>query len=304
LSVSLVTGASGFIGMHLVRRLRAEGETVWGFVRDRQNDPQMLVVDVTDKPACAEAMSELKPETVYHLAGRRSEPDDEMRRVQVDGTTTVLESVRRSGVETRVVVVGSAAEYGRVSESLQPIVESTPCQPEGSYGITKHEAVLTALAFASQYRMHVVVVRPFNVIGAGLPRGLLIRDLMERLRGLRGQPHAVLRTGRLDTQRDFVDVADVVSVLVLASRLGRPGGIYNACSGIPTPVSEVVNRLVALAGGGIEVREEPSLCRASDVRLAYGSPEKATRELGFSRTVPLDDSIAETWRHFVAEQQA
>jgi GDP-4-dehydro-6-deoxy-D-mannose reductase len=264
----------------------------------------LLAVDVTDSSTWDDVLTELRPETIYHLAGRRQKPDDEMRRVQVDGTVTVLESIRRSGVQARVVVVGSAAEYGRVPEALQPIVESTPCQPDGVYGQTKHEAVVTALTLARQYQMHVVVARPFNVIGPGLPRGLLIRDLMERLRLLQGQPAAVLRTGRLDTRRDFIDVEDVVSALVLAARRGRPGGIYNVCSGVATPVSDVVARLVGLAGGGIEVREDPSLSRASDVLLAYGSPEKASRELGFRSTVALETSIDATWHQFVAEKVA
>jgi len=299
LSASLVTGAAGFIGSHLVRRLRAMGEEVTGLDRDSSgDDSSSLACDLRDTTACRAIIREVKPTHVFHLAGTRSPSEEEMRRDQMDGTLSLLEAVEAAKIGARVVIVGSAAEYGRVSDANQPSDEAMACAPCDAYGRTKHEAVLAALAFDRRHATQVMVSRPFNVIGPGMPRGLLVRDLIDRLIEVRDRRHRVLRVGRLDTCRDFIDVADVVTALTLVARRGKDGQVYNVCRGTPTPVEEVVARLAELAGGNVQIVEDPALSQASEVTTAYGSTVKAKRELGFVAEVSLGDSLAATWAFF------
>lgn len=297
--VTLVTGATGFLGRHLVGRLRSRGDDVWGVSRSGDaRDGRLLALDLADAGACREAIARLKPSVVFHLAGVRSASLDEMRRAQVAGTLSLLDALGHAASCSKLVLVGSAAEYGPVPADRQPIDEAEPCIPVSDYGRTKHEAVLAALAFGRRHDVAVHVARPFNVVGPGMPRGLIVRDLIDRLTTLDERPGAELHTGRLDTSRDFVDVGDAARALELIERRGRPGEIYNVCSGVATRISDLVQRLLRVSGRSARVVEAAADRAACDVPIAYGNTDKARKELGFVAEVDLDRSLVNAWQYF------
>lgn len=294
----LVTGGSGFIGGNLCRRLVAGGDTVWSLCRTvpTTSAGRLIAADILEPTSVRRALETSRATTVYHVAGGRADAQDAVRRLNYEGTLNVLRAARDMTWPVRVIVVGSAAEYGAVGAAQQPITEDTPCAPVTAYGEAKLAATQATVRAVREWGMDALVVRLFNVVGAGIREGQLVGDLIARLRRLGEQRPARLATGPLHTSRDFLAVTDVVDGLAMAAARGRAGEIYNVCSGVATPIRSIVERMIALAGGDITIHEDASATRASDVPLSYGSWAKAGDELGFAPRVPLDVALEDAWR--------
>lgn len=236
----LVTGASGFIGSHL---LRALGDTCEVYCVARKAPPglsgwtRVLPVDLAEVGFARSLPSAI--DCVVHLAQSaryRDFPEGatDMRLVNIDGTAQLLEWARRAGVR-RFVLASTANVYG---ESAQALVESDPTRPASFYGASKLAAELLAL----QYRGHfsVDVLRLFTVYGTG-QRGMLIPNIAEKI--LKGQP--IRLADGIGIRLSPIHVDDVVRVLrtVACSSGERELGVLNVCGDEVVSLRDVVDIL-------------------------------------------------------------
>lgn len=298
----LVTGASGFCGMHLGHRLKREaGMRLVGAARSAPPAEgagpwdEFVPLDVRDEGGVAEVVRSVRPDWIFHLAGLSAGADHELHATNVGGTTALLEAVRAHAPDAAVLLAGSAAEYGKVTPEELPIRETQPCRPTGAYGVAKHAATLAALDHVRRFGTRAVIVRPFNIVGAGVPRSLVVGALIERLRDLLDGGERTLRVGNVDTRRDFVGVGDVVDAYVRILRGGFWGEVVNVCSGEPRTIRSVVESLVRMTGRPISVEVDPSLVRPADVPVSYGSWEKARELVGFVPATSLEQALAAAW---------
>lgn len=229
----VVTGASGYIGGHLVSRLARDGWDITALNRRRSSHPLPssvtdVVADVTEYPTLARHVA--GADAVAHLAclplaGSRADPSQAFR-TNALGSFNVLEACRAHGVP-RIVIASTAYVYG--NPVTVPITETHPTFPTTVYGASK----LAGEAFASAYReshaMQTVVLRIFNVFGPavdGAPRPTVDSAFVERARA--GLPVTI--HGNPEDARDFVHVNDVVDGI--ASVLSSPAvGVYNIGAG-------------------------------------------------------------------------
>lgn len=295
-STALVTGAAGFVGSHLVRRLADDGLRVVGAGRRPEAPGHRLGayarIDVRDAAGLESFIRAERPERIFHLAGVARGDPREVFETNALGTLALLEAAWRAAPEARVLLVGSAAEYGE--PAALPLTEAHPCRPRNVYGIAKYAATLLGLARA-QAGQFVVVARPFNIVGGGVPEGQLVGDVIARaLRAMREGASSVL-TGNLDTERDYVAVEDVVEAYARMLDDGRAGKIYNLCSGRPVPTRQVVDTLLSFAERPLAVEVDPELARLGDVRVAYGSAAAASGAFGFAARVPLETALRRAW---------
>jgi len=299
----LITGAAGFCATHLARRLcDLGGMRLVGLDRNAPAAAhaglwgELAVADIADAAALDALLRRVRPEWVFHLAGRMTGSPDELFAANAQGTRCVLDGVRRSAPEAAVLVVGSAAEYGWVDEADLPVREDQPCRPSAAYGRSKLAATRVALDARRRAHLRVVIARPFNVVGAGVPPSLVVGALVDRLKGVVGGHAPALRVGRLDTQRDFIAVDDLVDAYVRMLSGEHWGEIMNVCSGVPTSIGTVVNTLIRASAQPVRVEVDPLLVRTDDVLVSYGSGEKARRLLGFTPATSLEQSLADAWR--------
>lgn len=292
----LITGARGFIGSHLSSRIRQmyPDSEVLELDRDgkRAAEGTNLCADLLDKEALADIISEHRPECVFHLAGIIYSLDwTEHYRGNVETTINIFEALKRCAVQARVVVPGSAAEYGRISPEDLPIEERTPPNPVSPYGVVKVWQTTAARYYATQ-GMDAVVGRMFNVIGRGAPKGLSIGSFAAQLRKIRTKesPPEIL-VGNLSPRRDFVDVDDACLALVMLAEKGGTGGIYNICSGVSVSMEEILCMMIERAGLRVSVRIDPRRVKASEIDDIYGSNERIREETGWRPAVPLSESI-------------
>ncbi len=299
----LITGVNGFCGKHLVKRLLSEGfEQIYGTdIAPVPENPIGLAAyfsaDISDEEQVSKMLRTFRPDYIFHLAGINQGTLQKIYSVNVLGSIHILENVRLFFPNTCVLMVGSAAEYGNVPIHAMPITELQACAPKGAYGISKYAATLAGLDYAHTYGLKVVVVRPFNIIGAGVPNSLVIGAILARIRHVlaAGEKNPAVNVGNLDTERDFISIDNVLAAYIKIIQAEHWGEIFNICSGTPRSIRSVLATLLSNSEKSIDLKVSPELIRSSDVLTSYGSFEKAQKEFGFNPKGSLDTALKESW---------
>ncbi len=302
---ALITGVGGFCGTRLVSRLRTEGNVEIAGL-DRMALPESEIVleryfraDVTDGDAVESAIRAFGPDCVFHLAGisGSSVPTASIYQVNVMGAMHLLEAIRRNVPNCAVLLVGSSAEYGPVESADLPVREETRCQPVGAYGVSKYAATLIAIDYSRRFGLKVVIARPSNIVGPGVPQNLVVGALLVRAKQALASLDPLVKVGDFDSERDFVDVADVVDAYVRLIRSEARGEIFNICSGRAYSVKHVAETLLANSTRPISIEFDPQLVPPSAIRSFHCSYEKAERTIGFRPSISLAESLKACWLH-------
>jgi GDP-4-dehydro-6-deoxy-D-mannose reductase len=285
---AFVTGATGFVGPHLVAHLTSCDDEVIAA------DDERGTFDIVDRDLVHATIAQSQPEVIYHLAARSEvgaswkDPNGVMR-VNVDGTRNVLDAARACGVR-RVLVVGSAEEYGPV-EAGHAIREDAALHPATPYGESKVAASVLALDAWVAHGLETIRTRTFSHTGPGQTDRFLVPALARRIveAERRGDDHIV--TGSLEPVRDMSDVRDVVRAYRLLITHGKPGEVYNVCRGVGVSVGELARRLVERARVPLRIEIDPALVRPVDVARLVGDPERLRRTTGWEPRYNLDDTL-------------
>lgn len=268
----LIVGSAGFIGRNLAARLLADGQRVEGWSR-RGTGPAGMTARAVDL-AASPSLPEPPPggwDAAFHLAAH-SRPNlpwnRELVLENVALCARVFEHLAQSSPGCRAILASSGQVYAPARE---PHGEDDPLGPRGLYGLSKQLSEACALYHVRQ--LEVVFVRSFNVIGPGMASGLLVPDLLQRLRA--GEDP--LRMQGRDALRDFLDVRDAVAAYagLLAAPLAS-GTVLNLCSGRATRVSALIEAICSAQGLERAVLFPDD---AEDVLL--GRPERLRSATGF-----------------------
>lgn len=289
----LVTGASGFLGRHLVTRLAAGGAHTAALCLERGPLPaevEFVPADVRDRAAVAAAVAATAPDAIVHLAAL-SHVGDSWKRMPDYFEVNVLgtEHVAAAAAGRRLLFASTAEVYGLVPEDEQPIVESRRPAPRSPYALTKAAAERTALAGGA------TVVRLFNLAGAGQLPTFALPSFATQLAAIeRGEAPPVLRVGNLAARRDFVHVDDAVDGLALLVERGEAGGTYNLASGRSISIADALDALRRVAGVEAKVEVDPERFRPVDVPRLEGDARRLAA-LGWSPRRPLEQALADVW---------
>lgn len=291
---ALVTGAGGFVGPYLLDHLRSSGDDA---------DGTDIETDITDGDSVRAAFEKAKPDVVYHLAalshvGTSWTAPIDVFRVNVEGTLNVLLAAIEAGVQ-RVLLIGSAEEYGIVPSERMPITEEEHLRPVTPYGASKAAAEMAASHAVRGRGLEVVCVRAFNHLGPGQSDALVAPAIARQVAACERSGDDVIRTGDLTPKRDFTDVRDVVRAYRLLVDKGESGEVYNVCSGRAVAVQEVADHLVGLAERPLRLELDPSRLRPVEVPVHCGDNTKLRDATGWSPEIPLEQSlrdVLEWWR--------
>jgi GDP-4-dehydro-6-deoxy-D-mannose reductase len=303
----LVTGADGFVGRVLVRRLAEAGHAVVGARRPEGPAPDLgvavewrpLELDDADSVAVAVAAAVAGPlDAAVHLAAVAS--GGEARRdpgrawtVNAAGTARLAEALAARGDRPRLLLVSTGEVYGAgPGETRRPRTESDPPLPRSPYAASKLGAEVAAQEVARRTGLPVVVARPFAHTGAGQRADLYVAPAFAaRLREAARTGAARVPTGNLEPVRDFLDVRDVAEAYLALLERGEPGETYNVARGEGISLRELFERLAALVGVRAEPTPDPALARAADIPYLVGDAAKLRRATGWAPTIPLDDTL-------------
>jgi GDP-4-dehydro-6-deoxy-D-mannose reductase len=285
-----VTGSSGFVGRHLVPYLRSLGDEVVPI--DHTGDPP---VDVTDAAEVRDVLRAARPDAVYHLAalshvGRSWDAPEAVFRVNALGAMNVLRACVDAGVD-RVLVAGSADEYGAVGVDELPLTEDAPIRPITPYGASKAAADILALQAFLGDGLGTLRVRAFNHTGPGQSASMLVPGLARRIAEAERAGGSKVSVGNLDVVRDLGDVRDVVRAYRLLVAHGTPGDAYNVCSGRGVSGRDVAGAMVTTSDAPLELVVDPELVRPVDVPRLVGSAAKLHAATGWEAEIPLDRTL-------------
>ncbi len=300
---SLVIGISGFVGRHLAGRLAEEGRQVVGFDQQPLDDFDVRIGDLLDTTQIEQALLEVKPDVIFHLAGvLKSQAPEQFYTAHVLGTASLFEAIVKTGQRPRVCVASSSAVYG-AGRGARPISENFQPRPVTHYAVSKLAQEWVAMRYHWAFGLPVICVRMFNLLGPGLSPQMACSDFARQiaLAEQKGQP-ATLSTGSLSARRDFVDVRDAARAYCLLAERGRPGQVYNLASGRATLLQDCVDFLRGQARFPIAWRLDPARVQRDDVPVQVGSSARLYRQTGWKAEIPLEQSLTDLlndWRRKV-----
>jgi len=265
---ALVTGAGGFCGKALCRFLENQGLEVFALSSLRDGPRVFHVSAIEDEGGIREALSKIRPEFVFHLAGVSSYPEDpwQVYRVNIGFAFHLLRAMEAAGLrDAPLLLAGSCAEYGDVDRAELPVTENHACRPLTDYGISK--LAQTRLALSASRRGHrVVAARSSNALGPGIPGSLFLGSIARQVADIaKGKRQAILEVGNLDTARDFIHVDDAVRCYwKLVNQPTAFGEIVNISSGTAVPIRRLLDTLVALSGQTVSVVSRTDRMKSHD----------------------------------------
>jgi GDP-4-dehydro-6-deoxy-D-mannose reductase len=211
-------------------------------------------------------------------------------RANAEGTLAVLWAARESGVD-RVLTIGSADVYGKVTEDDCPITEDHPLRPVSPYAASKAAADQVALQAHLGHGQDVVRARPFNHLGPGQTDRFVAPALASRIAANERTGNDEVRVGNLSPRRDFTDVRDVVRAYRLLVEHARSGEAYNVCSGRAIAVSDLAERLITMATVAMRLVPDPELVRPADIPLLLGDASRLRQDTGWAPEIPLEVTL-------------
>lgn len=315
----LITGITGFAGSHLAEYIvkNIDEVEVFGSVRWRsnrgnlsgiQNKVQLIECELRDATSVRDLIERIKPRYLFHLAGHSyvpaswNCPGDTMVN-NIIGVINILEAVRKSSPDCRVMLACSSEEYGMVYENELPIKEDNPLRPLSPHGISKVAQDFLGYQYFQSYGLDIVRTRAFNHTGPRGGESFVASNFAKQIAEIElGMRVPMVYVGNLDAKRDFTDVRDVVRGYWLALQAGKSGEVYQICSGWAYTMRQVLDMLLSFTEHKIDVKLEPHRIRPSDVPVLMGSYKKFHRDTGWEPRIPFQQTVADLlqyWRTFL-----
>jgi nucleoside-diphosphate-sugar epimerase len=293
----LLTGATGFVGANLVRRLLREGHEAHLLVRpgykswrikEILSDVRLHELHLHDAEAVSHAVSRIQPDWVFHLAvhGAYSWQTDweQMVRTNIEGTMSLVSACLKTGFEA-FVNTGSSSEYGFKDHAP---AENELLEPNSHYAVTKAAATLFCRHTAQSRKVHLPTLRLYSAFGPYEEPGRLLPELL--LHGLKGELPPLADP---NIARDFVYVEDVVEAYLLAARTRMPewGAIFNVGTGTQTTLHEIVETARRVMHIPVEPVWSTLRNREWDASVWVSDNRKIKAELGWQPRYSLADGI-------------
>lgn len=270
----LIIGSSGFIGSELINFLISLNQDIYTIGRKKENNrnhftlPKKEISNFFDK-----TLIQVKPDYIFHLAGDfKEESIDTSLKANCGLTYELLNSINKnkSNKNIKILIVGSAAEYGFVSRNKLPVTENTEIKPNSVYGISKSMQAYIVNQYMKSNK-NIVYVRPFNIIGKGISEKLSLGNFNKQINLIKKnkiKPKIILRN--MHSSRDFVDVKDTVEIFwkIINSKLSF-GKFINICSGKSTKINTILKYMIKKSGIKIDIILDKK-ANTKDMNIYYG----------------------------------
>jgi GDP-4-dehydro-6-deoxy-D-mannose reductase len=321
---TLVTGADGFVGQHLVRRLLEQGQRVSAAAltlppsRTILSSSQMAAVDwkaadVTDPDALYRLVAAVQPDGIYHFAGfssgaRARDRADRAMEVNAGGTVNLCDAVRAvqkdfPQCEPRILIAGAGDSYGESIRAGTPVREDAQLRPVTAFGLSKACQEMVAHTYRRAYGLDTVVGRGFNLIGPGQEPGFVVPDFCRQVAAIvRGEQEPVMHVGNLDVERDFTDVRDGVRAFHLLMEASEAGGAYNVSSGRAVAVGRLLEWILDEANVDPEIRTDADLVRKEEVPWQSGDPGRLRDLTGWEPEHDLEKTVRAVYRWILDQE--
>jgi UDP-glucose 4-epimerase len=294
---TLVTGGCGFIGFALCRRLAAAGHQVVAYddlSRGREENlpvgARLIQGDIRDPRRLADALSEVRPDSVIHLAAIHYLPDcaarpRETMEVNVEGTRHVLEACRAGGVR-RVVFASTAAVYAPVDVPCSE--DGTPLRPIEVYGESKLAGERLLEALSQDTAITATVVRISNAVGRRETNPHVVPHIFESLRR-----STQVSLGSLEARRDYIDTRDIADAILAVLDSSSGYQVFNVGTGVAHSVADIVAALRRILGRPIDILQDASRLRPVERMLLVADIGRIRRGTGWAPRVTFEETLSD-----------
>lgn len=284
----LITGGLGALGGILSKRLRAKGHEVVCGSRQSPVDAASIQMDFSDPAQLLTVIQATQPEIIFHLAATFDQGQEEAFAINVRGAMHLLSAMRLADNSARVVLAGSAAEYGLVAPSENPLREDRVLRPVTTYGLTKSWQTTWGLMRAHQGD-DIVVARIFNLWGPGLSDRLFAGRVEHQIRQVLNGNQGRIEVGPLTAVRDYISLNDAASQLMAIAEHGGSGRVFHVASGLPISMRDLLTKYLEESNLDFGIVDEHALLtnRAGyDVPLIYADITETEALIAKSKNDP------------------
>lgn len=235
----LITGATGSLGRALLSALSKDAFTVVASATKNtlDNEVRFVPCDLLDHHQISRLIETTKPDIIFHLAATFGQDLNLAYQLNVAATVELLESIKKLKLATRLLMIGSAAEYGLIKPEDNPISEQTPLVPFTVYGVTKAWQSQLLGLYANQ-GIDVLCARIFNLFGPHMSNRLFAGYLDEQITLLKAGKIKTIQVGQLTAIRDYLSTADAAKQLIKIAEKGLRGNVYHVGSGTPMTMED------------------------------------------------------------------
>jgi len=327
----LVTGITGMVGSHLadyilentdwdivgMARWRSPLDNISHLI-DRVNRSDRVTLqhgDLRDSLSVLNAVEKARPDIVFHLAAQSYpktsfESPLETFDTNIQGTSRLLDAVRRVTPSAIVHVCASSEVFGRVSADKLPIDEECTFHPASPYAISKVGTDLIGRFYAEAYGMKVMTTRMFTHTGPRRGDVFAESSFAKQIALIEaGLIPPVIRVGNLESLRTFADVRDAVRAYYLLVTVNPVSGSYYNIGGTFTcRVGDMLNHLIGISTvSGIKIQVDTNRLRPIDADLQVPDTRKFRAHTGWVPQIPFERTMADLlnyWRSRVGESAA
>ncbi len=314
---ALITGITGFAGSHLAQLLLSRGYEVWGTARPRSKTDHIENIrpkihledaDLVDSHSLYTIVNKIKPEYIFHLAAQSFVPTSwaspaATLQVNIIGSANLFEAVRQAGLNSVIQIACSSEEYGLVHSDELPITENNPLRPQSPYAVSKVAMDYLGYQYYCSYKMNIIRTRGFNHTGPRRGETFATSNFAKQIALIeKKKQEPVIYVGNIDASRDWTDVRDMVSGYLLAVQKGKPGEVYNICTGKGVVIKDMLQILLNLSEIKVEIKPDANRMRPSDVPVLVGDNSKFVKQTGWKPKIPFEQTMADLlnyWRERV-----
>lgn len=319
----LITGFSGFVGYYFISHLNqkvSEKTEVLGldvvepFDFEKWNFPNLIIqfkaVNMLDNENLYKIINKFKPTHVLHLAALSSVGKSWQEPAECFLNNTgiflnIAEVIRKEQLNAKLLCIGSSEEYGFVNQNDIPIRETLYINPASPYAVTKVAQEGMSRCYVDKFGMKIMLTRSFNHIGPRQRDTFVIASFTKQVAQafVEGKKNLVMSIGNFSVIRDFLDVRDVVAAYYLILQDGKPGEIYNVCSGNGYELKSIIQRLSKISGIEITTETNPAYMRPNDMPIIIGNNNKLKKDTGWEPVYSIEQSLKDIFDYWVKTLQ-
>lgn len=241
----LITGAAGFTGSCLEKFIKGHKLLVTRTIPTGSTvKKDFIKCDLLDTQSINRVIKKEQPESIFHIAGSFTNDYEKDFSANVTITKNILDAVKEFSPSSRVLLIGSAAEYGLISNKDCPIGETSPLRPFNIYGLTKISQKIMMDYYVNAFSLDIVMARPFNLYGKGISPRLFIGKVYQEIELLKNGDISEISLGNLEAERDFISIEDTVQHYIKIMEKGVTGEVYNVANGKPTKIRDILNKIL------------------------------------------------------------
>ena len=301
---ALITGVNGFIGRAFWQYIkkRRSSIAVYGLdIKADYTDKNIFSCDLQQQRKLNSILTSISPDYIFHFAGGRMASKRKIYESNFLTTKYLLEAVEKvPNYRPRIIIPGSAAEYGKTPSGRRLVKESDLSRPLNYYGTVKLNQTNLSLLYAER-GLDIIVARMFNISGAGAPSTLVVGKFVKEIVEIeKGAKRNVICTKNLDGKRDFLDIDDICQALLMIAQNGQSGKIYNICSSRSVSIRDVLGTLLSFTKIKDITVQENKKGEAESSFDVIGSNARLKSATRWSPKISMEKSLKNTLQSYRA----